>query len=324
MRLGGVEVSNPIWLAPLAGVTTRPFRAFHAALGAGLVHTEMISATGVSHKNRKTFRMIQNGGGPRVALQLFGPNAGEMALAAEMALAVGHFSALEVNMACPMPKVTKKCGGAALMSNPAEAALMVKSLKAFGIPVWAKLRITDRAIHPLPIGEFCETLITAGASLLILHGRTPQQRYEGAADKGAVCEVAARLPGMIAASGDFFAPEDAAFYLSGGCVAVLAARGALKDAYLIPKTLAALGFPVDERFVAPSFADQAEAIIKTGREASLLEGAPFALITARRMLSGMFKGCPGVSSLRQSCSQCRDWESFEKSLTEWLENVFPR
>jgi tRNA-dihydrouridine synthase B len=282
----------------------------------------MVSAVGLSYKNKKTGGMIGDGDEPGpAALQLFAPDAASLMRGAELACGMRRFDALEINMACPMPKVTRKCGGAALLSNPAEARRMVSSLKSLGYPAWVKLRITDARVHPLPTSGFCGEMLSAGADLLILHGRTPAQRYEGSADKEIVCRVSAEFPGMIAASGDFFSPPDAMRYLDAGCVSVLAARGVLKDAYLIPKTLHALGADVDEKLWAPSTEERIDALIKAGRAASSREGERYSRVMAVRMLPGMLKGLPGVSALRNSCSSCGDWLSIEKKLREFASAI---
>ncbi|MDR1651165.1 MAG: tRNA-dihydrouridine synthase [Synergistaceae bacterium] len=314
-RAGGVDARSPIWLAPLAGVTTGVVRDFHAALGAGLVHTEMISSIGLARGNAKTLRMT----GDReekcpAVIQLFGPDADWMRKGAETALAARKFDALEVNMACPMPKVTKKCGGAALLYNPAEAGRIVKKLKPLGLPLWVKLRITDTSSHPLSTEDFCEVLAESGADLLLLHGRYPSQRYEGTADKAAVCAAAGKFPGMVAGSGDFYSPQDARIYLEGGCTAVLAARGILRDVFLIPKTLAHLGLPFPRKFLDPPAETQAEILAEAGRDALRREGERRALVMVRRMSAGMFKGFPGVSSLRSELASFGDWDSAETCL----------
>jgi tRNA-dihydrouridine synthase B len=314
LAIGGVRTPNPIWLAPLAGVTTRTYRKFHARLGAGLVHTEMISAVGLSYKNKKTLRMLGDDSepGPSV-LQLFGPDAGVLSAALRIALEKRRFDAIEINMACPMPKVTRRCGGASLLNDPGEARRMVEALKPVGLPVWVKMRKSGEK-QPLGTEDFCGEMLAGGADLLIVHGRTPEQRYEGLADVDSVISAAQKFPGLVAASGDFYAPSDAKRYLDGGCAAVLAARGAMADVFLIPKTLAFLGFEADERYLDPSAADQISMIIESGRAACSDEGAPYALVMARRLLSGMLKGFRGVSSLRQACSSVREWESFEEAL----------
>ncbi|MDR1885694.1 MAG: tRNA-dihydrouridine synthase family protein, partial [Synergistaceae bacterium] len=298
-RVGGVETGSPIWLAPLAGVTTRTFRAFHRSLGAGLVHTEMVSAVGLSYKNRRTRDLMGDDDEPGpVALQLFAPNAAELMRGALVAVGTRRFDALEINMACPMPKVTKKGAGASLLYNPGEAGMMVRSLKTLGLPVWVKLRKTDAD----GTRDFCRMLADSGADLLMLHGRTPAQRYEGAADKKIVRDIASLLPGMLVASGDYYEPHDARFYLDGGCAAVLAARGSLRDAFLIPRTLAALNYPTNDlvkKYSDPTPRDQLDALLSIGRAGAAREGERFTVILVRRMMSGMFKGLPGAAAMRR-------------------------
>ena len=313
--IGGVAVASPIWLAPLAGVTTETYRSLHARLGAALVHTEMISAAGLSRGNGKTMRMTGGRRGVPTVLQIFGPDADIMARGAEIALKMGRFDAIEINMACPMPKVAKKSGGASMLHDPAESCRMAAALKRFGLPVWAKIRKTEPGRHPLTTEEFSAALIESGTDLIIVHGRTPAQRYEGASDKGAVISLAAKFPGLISASGDYHAPGDAKEYLDGGCASVLAARGAMRDVFLIPKTLFALGFPAEEKYLNMSPPDQINLLAETGREAVKGEGERFAVTMARKLLSGMLKGVRGVARLREDCASVKDWASMEKVLT---------
>jgi tRNA-dihydrouridine synthase B len=275
----------------------------------------MISAIGLTHGNKKTRDMIGDDDEPGpVALQLFAPDGEELVRGAGIALGMRRFDVIEINMACPMPKVTKRGSGAYLLENPREAGRMVSALKSLGLPVWVKLRKTS----PQGTADFCRMLIDSGTDLLILHGRTPAQRYDGAADKEIVCRMAGMFPGMLAASGDFYGPEDAGAYLGAGCVAVLAARGSLRDAFLIPKTLAALGFEISEdirKYVNPAPRDQLDAVISIGRAGSAREGERFAIVLARRMLAGMFKGFTGAGTLRQECAACKKWVDMEEFLT---------
>lgn len=315
--LGGVRVDSPIWLAPLAGVTTRTFREFHRRLGASLTHTEMVSAVGLSYMNAKTRALLGDPeeAGP-IVLQLFAPDAESLLRGGEIALTCRGYDALEINMACPMPKVTKKGCGAALMQSPQVAAGMTARLAGLGLPVWVKTRLCDSRVHPYSTAEFCAALIEAGAALISIHGRTPAQRYEGSSDKEAVCHAARGLPAPVFASGDYNTPEDARVYIDGGCAGVLAARGALRDAYLIPKTRFALGYPADKRYVTPTVADQIDALIELGRAGVEREGEAFTLVLARRMLGGLFRGFPGAASLRGTCAAHKTWLDLETKLTE--------
>lgn len=324
---GGVSADTPVWLAPLAGVTTRTFRDFHRKLGAGLVHTEMVSAIGLSRKNRKTADLLGDDteAGP-IVLQLFAPDAETLMRGAELAVGARRFDALEINMACPMPKVTKKGSGSRLIERPEVAAEMTRRLRTLGLPAWVKTRICDPKRHPLTTRDFCALLSNAGADLLILHGRTPAQRYTGHADKEIVAETARQLSVPVVASGDYYTPDDARAYLNGGCAGVLAARGVLRDVFLIPKTLAALGRDVPERQLTPGAADQIDALVELGRAGVAREGESFTLVLIRRMLAGLLKGFPGVSAIRQACASYKKWEDFEANLLklrETLERTVP-
>ena len=321
LEIGGVRVSSPIWLAPLAGVTNTAFRAFHRRRGAGLVHTEMVSAVGLAYKNKKTGRLIGCAEEPGpVVLQLFAPDEKSLIKGAEAAVKMKSFAALEINMACPMPKVTRKGSGAKLLESADEARKMAVALKMFGFPVWIKLRIITADRSSASTEKFCAAMLDAGTDLLLLHGRTPAQRYEGAADKEKVCEAARCLPGRVAASGDYYVPSDAMIYLGGGCAAVLAARGVLRDACLIPKTLDSLGYDLPEKFVNPAIEDQIEALAEIGRLGLESEGERAMLVLVRRMLPGLFKNFAGAAGIRQTCASCRDWPSLEKFVRGYFDN----
>lgn len=314
-RVGGVDVRNPIWLAPLAGITFCSFRRFHLSLGVGLVHTEMVSALGLIHKGRKTKELLYGADDERpCALQLFGSNAADIAKGAEIALSIRSFDAVEVNMACPMPKVTKKGAGAKLMEFPDEAAEIMRALKSFGIPAWAKARIMPPG-SPMSTAEFCEKLFNAGASFIFVHGRTPAQRYEGSASREEVGRVASRFPGMIGGSGDCYTPENFQEYLALGCAAVLAARGLLRDALLVPRALSLLGAPVPAVFCSADPAAQAEILLELGRNIYNTEGEPLALMIAKRMLGALFKGFAGAPKLRREGASAKKWADMENLLS---------
>lgn len=318
-EIGGVKVNNPVWLAPMAGITFGSVRQFYRRLGAGLVHTEMVSAIGLCHKGRKTRELLYGGERARpCVLQLFGPDAGSIARGAEAALAIKSFEALEVNMACPMPKVTKKGSGAKVMDNPEEAAAMMRELKKTGLPVWSKIRVTPSGSAFTTV-RLCEKLFAAGADFIFVHGRTPAQRYEGVASRGAVEEVAREFPGRIGGSGDCYRPEDFTDYISRGCAAVLAGRGFLRDTLLIPRALKELGAAVPDTFLSPSADEQAQILLELGRNIYNSEGSSLAMSMTRRMLASLFKGFPGASQLRRRGALARTWEDMEYILLNWAE-----
>lgn len=310
-------MNNPVWLAPMAGITFGSVRKFYRETGAALVHTEMVSAQGLCHRGRKTKELLFGSEGERpIVLQLFGPDADTVARGAEIALTMRQYEAIEVNMACPMPKVTKKGGGAKVMDDPEAAAKMIAALRAIGLPVWSKIRIIPPG-RGITTSGFCEKLFRAGAGYIFVHGRTPAQRYEGTASRKAVGEAAENFPGLVGGTGDCNKPEDFVDYLSRGCASVLAGRGFLRDALLIPRTLRELGAEVPEEFLAPSVEEQATLLLELGRSIYNTEGESLAMMIARRMLAALFKGFPGASSLRRRGALARKWPEMEYILRNW-------
>lgn len=316
-KIGGVMVDNPIWLAPLAGITFSSIRSFYKAMGVGLVHTEMISAVGLYRGGRKTKELLNGKEDEHpVALQLFASNSEDIVRGAEIALNIRKFDAIEVNMACPMPKVTKRGSGSKLLENPYEAANIIKKLKPFGLPVWSKIRIMPKKSN-ITTCDFCENLFTAGADYIFVHGRTAAEKYGGIASRNDVQEVALRFPGLIGGSGDCYTAENIIEYFDKGCSTVLAARGILRDAFLIPKTLKLLGCDVPTQFMDPDMDMQTELLLELGHSIYNTEGESSALMISRRMLAALFKGFPGVVQLRRRGALVRTWQEMEDLLINW-------
>ena len=312
--IGGVPVTNPVFIAPMAGVTFLSFRLFHKSLGASLVHTEMVSALGLIYGGAKTREYLV--GSPfeePCVLQLFGDTPENISKGAEIALSIRDFPALQINMACPMPKVTKKGAGSALLSDIKKSGQIIAGLKKFGLPVWAKIRLVGGEI-PYSTENFCQELLDNGCDFIAVHGRTKVQRYEGLSNKSAVVALAQKFKGLIGASGDIFSPEDSKFFFQNGAEAVFLARGLLRDAFLVPKTLNLLGYDVPQRYLTPTVQDQADLLVTLGRKVLACEGQKRAVVLAKRQAAALFKGTAGAASLRQRISFCRQWQEIEDIL----------
>ncbi|MDR2175031.1 MAG: tRNA-dihydrouridine synthase family protein [Synergistaceae bacterium] len=326
IEAGGLKLDNALWLAPLAGVTTPPVREFFSRLGAGLTHTEMVSCAGIVRGNRKTEGMLRllPGEGP-VVLQLFAGDAASMREGAEAAIAAGgraassegasaRFAALGVNMACPMPKVTKRGAGAALMNVPGIACEMVRGLKELGFPVWVKTRKAPSGDETDTL-RFAEGLLNAGADNVCIHGRTPAQRYGGRADRSVVCAAARRFPGKISASGDVYSAEDVLEYLNGGCVGVMPARGALANPYIFPLALKALGYDVPEERLNPAFEDRLLFLRSLGESSHEINGPRPTVVLLKRLLAGALKGSESAAALRRRAGLTNDLDELMHILT---------
>jgi len=305
-----VEVDNPVWLAPLAGITVPALRRFHRRLGAGLAHTEMVSALGLAYGGRKTRELLSvlEGEGPLV-VQLFGPDAPSLAEGARLTLAVHPFQALEINMACPMPKVVSKGSGAAMLKDPDLAARAVALLKGLGVSVWVKARVLPGGFEETL--RFCGRLFEAGLDLLLLHGRTSPQRYEGRADVEQVIRLSRAFPGRVVGSGDVFSPDDALRYLEGGCVAVLLARGFVRDPLLALRCARRLGLR------PPGDADLKGALLELGDMLASHEGERTCLILVKRMVAGALKGHPHDAERRNRVMSLKSWGDLREFILAW-------
>ena len=281
MLIGGLELKSRLCLAPLAGVTSLPVREFFTELGAALTHTEMISCAGLIRDNAKTCDMLEisEREGPLV-IQLFAPDCDTLISGAERAIKIcKKFSGLGINMACPMPKITRNNCGAALLRKPETAREMVKGLKTLGYPVWVKIRRLEKNSDTL---NFIETLATSGADNVCVHGRTASQRYEGFADRNITRLACEKFPGLISASGDVRTKDDIDEYLSLGCVAVMLARGAIANPFLFGDSVMRI-----------------DVLIKFAKRAEELSGEHKAVVLMKRFAGSVLRFAPSSAEKRK-------------------------
>ncbi|MBQ7221306.1 MAG: tRNA-dihydrouridine synthase family protein [Synergistaceae bacterium] len=301
--IGGLELKSPLCLAPLAGVTTLAVREFFALHGAGLTHTEMVSCAGLVRDNAKTFDMLKvSEHESQVIVQLFGNDDALVADGAEVVMKRGgRFSAFGVNMACPMPKITRNGSGSALMKKPDIAAKMVKGLKTLGLPVWVKIRKFEKPDDTLC---FVDVLVSAGADNVCIHGRTPGQRYEGVADRMILAEAAGRFPGLISASGDVKTCADIEEYLSYGCVAVMLARGTLSNPFLFEEWTGRVRTQEERLNELLAFSHRAEE----------LEGTHRAVVALKRFAGSVLRFAHGSAELRHRAMTASGLEELREIL----------
>ncbi|MDR3088633.1 MAG: tRNA dihydrouridine synthase DusB [Desulfobulbaceae bacterium] len=227
------SLTSPLALAPLAGYSDAPFRLLCRRLGAGLCVSEMISAHAIVHGQRKTLEMLDFSEEERpVSLQLFGADPGVMAEAAAM---VGALSPdfIDLNMGCPVKKVTKKGAGAALMANPTLAEDIIRRVcRATPIAVTVKIRAGVNATHITAV-DFAKMAEAQGAKMVAAHGRTWAQGFSGLADWSVVAAVKKALTIPVIGNGDI-ASRDQAFQrlAESGCDAVMIGRAALKNPFI--------------------------------------------------------------------------------------------
>ncbi len=235
IKIGNLEIPGRVYVPPMAGVTDIVFRGLIRKMDPGcMLATEMVSSKSLQHKPESRLMDLAPDENP-IGIQLFGHEPEVMAEAAVLAEQRGA-DFVDINMGCPVPKITNGKDGAALMREPALAAEIVRSVRsAVSVPVTVKFRLGWDESHKNCI-EFGERLEEAGACAVTVHGRTRQQRYAGVADWSLIGGVKRALGIPVFGNGDVFCPEDAERMLSStGCDGVAVARGTLGNPWLIPR-----------------------------------------------------------------------------------------
>jgi nifR3 family TIM-barrel protein len=243
IRIGAHLVERPIILAPMAGVSEAPFRSMALAMGAGLAPTELVSAKGLEYANARTQGYLRHDPKqePLLSVQIFGGEPESMARAAELSVAAGA-KIIDINMGCPVKKVTRSGAGSSLLCDPLRAASIVRSIRERvgpNIPVTAKIRAgwDDKQKN---YAEVARVLEDAGIAAIALHPRTRAQGYSGSADWNliAVLKRAVQIP--VIANGDVQSVADAERVLEQtNADAVMIGRAALGNPWIFRELAAA-------------------------------------------------------------------------------------
>ncbi len=235
IQIGSLTVPGRVYVPPMAGVTDLVYRNIVRKVDKGcLLATEMVSSKGLMFKPETRLMDLAEDEHP-IGIQLFGHEPEVMAQAAQIAEKKGA-DFIDINMGCPVPKITNGKDGCALMREPDLARELVLAVKGVvSVPVTVKFRLgwDDNTKNCVQFGQMLEA---AGASAVTVHGRTRQQRYSGTADWTMIAEVKKALSIPVFGNGDVFEPEDAARLLEmTGCDGVAVARGTLGNPWLIPR-----------------------------------------------------------------------------------------
>ncbi len=240
MRIGPHTFSGRFFLAPLAGVSDRPFRAICRSMGAAFTYTEMVSAHGLVHGSAQTRSYLDRDPDEEpFAVQIFAAEPDVLARGAEAAVAAGA-GIVDINMACPVRKVCGTGAGAALARDPRAVEDAVRRVaRAVAVPVTVKIRAgwDEGSVNCVEVARGAEA---GGAGAVALHGRTRAQGYSGQADWSLIRAVKEAVAIPVLGSGDVWSAADA-LRMRGetGCDAVLVARGACGNPWIFRELRAA-------------------------------------------------------------------------------------
>lgn len=315
--IAGIVFDNPFLLGPMAGVTDSAFRSICRRQGAAGTYTEMVSAKALTFRDKKTQVLlhIEPEEHPCGA-QIFGSEPEVCAQAAQMALEISGADFLDINMGCPVPKITGNGEGSALMLDPKQAAKVITAVRrSIQKPLTVKFRkgFDEERCNCV---EFARMAEGCGVDAVCVHGRTRQQMYAGRSDLEAVLRVkeAVRIP--VIASGDMFTPEDGLNALRRGVDFVMVARGAQGDPSVFRRMVAAWkGQPI------PLEPDLEQKVALMEEHIALMcqrKGEGKAMPEARKHILWYLKGVRGAKPYKQKFSGVNTLEEFRQLCARML------
>ena len=291
MRIGTIEVKNPLFLAPMAGVTDWAFRTICAQLGAGVTVTEMVSSRALVYQDKKSAKLLRKNAGSVCGAQIFGNDPQIMARAAQLALEISGCDFIDINMGCPMPKVANSGDGCGLMRTPELAGQIVAAVnKAVPVPVTVKCRLGwDKG--SINVVDFARRMEDSGAAMVTVHGRTRSMLYSGVADWDTIRKVKERLSIPVIANGDITGGEAALRCLKRtGADGLMIGRSVFGDPWIFEEVRAALDG--EEYPGRPCLADRVEVALGQFRLAEEDHGEHIACLEARKHFAWYLRGVP--------------------------------
>ena len=320
IKIGAHALANAVFVAPMAGITDRPFRRLARRFGAGLAVSEMVSARPELRTSRKSRLRIDHAGEPGpISVQIAGADAAMLAEAARFNADLGA-DIIDINMGCPAKKVCNAYAGSALLSDEALVARILEAVvAAAGVPVTLKIRTGP---HPgrrnaLAIARIAES---AGIRLLAIHGRTRACMFDGAAECETVAAVksAVRIP--VIANGDIRTPEEARRVLGAtGADGVMIGRAGHGRPWLfgaIARYLAS-----GERVSTPSPREIGRVLIEHLDGLYDLYGHEQGARVARKHIGWTVRGLPGGEELRSAVNVIGVAEAQRAAVNDYFERL---
>lgn len=305
MNIGHYALANRLFVAPMAGVTDRPFRQLCKRLGAGYAVSEMVTSRPDLCGTDKTLRRTNHEGEPGpIAVQIAGTEPGLMARAAAHNIDRGA-QIIDINMGCPAKKVCNKWAGSALMQDEALALAIVESVVAVcaprSVPVTLKMRTGWSQNHKNAVRLACAAQ-DAGVQMITVHGRTREQGYRGVAEYDTIAQVKAAVNVPVVANGDITSPENARDVLAFTAAdAVMIGRAAQGRPWLFREIAHFLA--TGAHLAPPLVVEVRRWLLEHLQDHYQLYGEYLGVRTARKHIGWYVKGLPGGERLREQINK---------------------
>ncbi len=319
LQLGNIEVPNPVVLAPMAGVTNAAFRRLCSEQGAGLYVCEMITSRGIVEGDRTSLAMLTFAETETIrSVQLYGVDPEYIGKAVSILCAEHGVNHVDLNFGCPVPKVTRKGGGAAL---PWKSTLLAQILSAavaaarpYGVPVTMKTRkgVDEEHLTYLDAGRIAQE---TGCAAIALHGRTAAQHYSGRADWDAIATLKQSVDIPVLGNGDIWEAADALRMVDHtGCDGVVVGRGCLGRPWLFADLAAAFnGQTVTE---LPTLGQVAAIMRRHAELLAELMGEERGSVEFRKHIAWYLKGFRAGGTLRQQLGLISSLAALDDLLAE--------
>ena len=321
MKIGHIELPNSLFVAPMAGVTDRPFRQLCKRLGAGYAVSEMVTSRRDLWTSLKTSRRADHAGEVEpIAVQIAGTDAAMMAEAAAYNIDRGA-QIIDINMGCPAKKVCNQWAGSALMQDEPLALAIIDAVVAAcaprKVPVTLKMRTgwcaTER--NALALARAAES---AGIAMVAVHGRTREQGYKGSAEYDTVAAVKSRLRIPVVANGDIDSPEKAREVLRAtGADAIMVGRAAQGRPWIFREIAHFLA--TGEHLVAPEVIEVKRWLLDHLDDHYGLYGEFAGVRSARKHIGWAVRALPGGESFRAEMNRLETCDAQARAVADWFD-----
>ncbi|HJV47562.1 MAG TPA: tRNA dihydrouridine synthase DusB [Bacillota bacterium] len=314
LKIGNVELKNNVVLAPMAGVCNPAFRLIAKEFGTGLVCAEMVSDKAVNYGNERTLKMLYVDEREKpLSLQIFGGELESLVEAAKYVDENTNADIIDINMGCPVPKITNCDAGAKWLLDPSKIEQVVSSVvKAVSKPVTVKMRIgwDDKHIYAV---ENAKAVERAGGCAVAVHGRTRVQMYEGVANWDIIGEVKRAVSIPVIGNGDVATPEDAKRLLqTTGCDGVMIGRAALGNPWMLYRTVHYL--ETGELLPDPDAKEKVDVCLLHMDRLIDLKGEKIAIQEMRKHAAWYLKGLKNSAHIRQKVNEVETREGLRSLL----------
>lgn len=305
LNIGGVPLKSHAVLAPMAGVSDRAYRELCVRFGAAYCVSEMVSSKALSFNSKKSEELMEISDLERpCGIQIFGDDPKCMADAAKHALE-NKPDIIDINMGCPAPKISSNGSGSALMKNPRLCGEIVKAVTAVtDTPVTVKIRKgwDDDSVNAVEVAKICES---AGAAAITVHGRTRQQYYKPPVDYDIIKAVRESVSVPVIANGDIDSAEKAKEVMDiTGCDLVMIGRATLGNPWIFSQINAYLENP-NVKIHTPDLEERLGVMIEHIGKMVEYKGEHMAILQARKLVVGYFKGMRGAAALRNEAGKIK-------------------